>query len=81
MRILIKNKKRTIETEVIAENGKRYFVNVSKLKDTEDIKPLLVIWNYFRNKVINFIKKCNITNKNSRKEEKCLKYLKRKKKT
>lgn len=58
MRILIKNKKRTIETEVIAENGKRYFVNVSKLKDTEDIKSLLVIWNYFRNKVINFIKIC-----------------------
>lgn len=58
MRILIKNKKRTIETEVIAENGKRYFVNVSKLKDTEDIKSLLVLWNYFRNKVINFIKIC-----------------------
>ena len=58
MRILIKNKKRIIETEVIAENGKRYFVNVSKLKDTEDIKSFLVIWNYFRNKVINFIKIC-----------------------
>ena len=58
MIILIKNKKRTIKTEVIAENGKRYFVNVSKLKDTEDIKSLLVIWNYFRNKVINFIKIC-----------------------
>lgn len=58
MRMLIKNKKRVIETEVIAENGKKYFVNVSKLKDAEDIKSWLVIWNYFRNKVINFIKIC-----------------------
>lgn len=63
MKVVIKNRKKIFKTEVIAENGKKYFVDVSKLKEAKDINCWLVIWNYFRNKITDLIKICRNSTK------------------
>ena len=40
--------------EVIAENGKKYFVNENELIETTNTSTILICIQYFRNKIYNF---------------------------
>ena len=58
MKVIIIKNKRIILSEVIAENGKKYYINLDSLNESKNINGFLVMWNYVKNKLRNLIKVC-----------------------
>ena len=58
MKVIIIKNKRIILSEVIAENGKKYYINLDSLNESKNINEIIVMWNYVKNKLRNLIKVC-----------------------